>query len=349
VPRIIGTTLELRPANVLFGAESVTRLQQQALRLVYGHDIDNMHITRKYAGNSKPKVIRCVATLPSNGRGAGAVAVAIWPPRNRREAAHEAAKNFDARGGAVEGEELQISCTGVTSQEQLQQLARGYFEEIGRNEVRVHVEAARLTTRDGALADVLRLRPGRSVELLIDRSRFQTGNLITSTLANSNGLTLQAAARQLAPYVGSEDLARAMVASHRGIIMDILRYFYCSEVKMQWTNDKGIKVECDLANYWWPRQDGPKASTDARGRNPARRHAAQAAAGNNTTSTAPLTPEQRERNLTQALSEVRVNETPTFNSRTGREWLEQTNGTPAVQGGLAREWAGALSRGNGGT
>lgn len=338
VPRIVGTTLELRPANVLFGADSVTRLEQNAIRLVYGRDVDSMHITRKYAGNSKPKVIKCVSTSPSNGRGAGATIVAIWPPRNRREAAHEAAKNFDARGGTVDGEELIISVPGVRDRELLSQIARGHFEEIGRNEVRCHVEVARLTTQDGALADVLRLRPGRSVELMIDRSRFQTGNLITSTLAQSSGLTLQAASRQLAPYVGSEDLARAMVASHRGIILEQLRFFYCAEVKLTWTNDKGIKVECELQNYWWPRQDGPKATGDARGSNPARRNAARAAAGQGrTSSNGGLSSETSAQNASRSLSEGTAAPQPRINTsasaqdtvlRTGRlrGFLDQLSG-----------------------
>ena len=114
------------------------------------------------------------------------------------------------------------------------------------------------------------------MELLVDTGRFQSGQALPTTLAQTQGLTLQAAARQLEPYVGSGDIARAMVASHRGIIMEQLRYFFCAEVKLGWTNDKGLSVEFDLQNYWWPRHDSSKALGDQRiGPNSARRRRAQ--------------------------------------------------------------------------
>lgn len=281
VPKIVGQTLEVRPSNMLFGAESIQRIQDQAIRVVYGRDIQKMDITRKYAGNSKPKIVRCVSTDSQLARGAGSTVEAIWPPRNRREATRMMAKNFDARGGAVEGEVINIPVPGVRDVNTLLTIAQGIYEEIGRNEIRAHVDTGRLTTSTGALGDLLRLRPGRPVELLVDTDRFRNGQALTTTLAQTQGLTLQAAARQLEPYVGSGDIARAMVASHRGIIMEQLRYFFCAEVKLGWTNDKGLSCEFDLQNYWWPRHDSTKALGDQRiGPNSARRRRAQGESSN---------------------------------------------------------------------
>jgi hypothetical protein len=272
VCKVVGTHLEIRPSNALFGAESIARIQDESIKVVYGRDVTKMDVARKYAGNSKPKIIRCVSTDQSAARGAGAVIEAVWPPRNQREATRERAKNFDVRGGSVDGEELLIQMAGIRDVNVLLSIAQGIYEEIGRNEIEAHVETGRLTTSTGALGDIMRLRPGKSVELLVDTRRFQSGNLLTTTLSETAGLSLQAAARQLEPFVGSLDLARVMVASHRGVIMEQLRYFFCSKVKLSWSNDKGVGVDFDLQNYWWPRQDADRASGSARmGQNPARR------------------------------------------------------------------------------
>ena len=272
VCKVVGTHLEIRPSNALFGAESLARIQDESIKVVYGRDVNKMDITRKYAGNSKPKIIRCVSTDPSAARGAGSTIEAVWPPRNRREATREMAKNFDVSGGSVDGEVINVPIAGIRDVNVLLSMAQGIYEEIGRNEIEAHVETGRLTTSTGALGDIMRLRPGKSVELLVDTRRFQSGNLLTTTLSETAGLTLQAAARQLEQYVGSLDLARVMVASHRGVIMEQLRYFFCSKVKLSWSNDKGVGVDFDLHNYWWPRHDAEKATGSARmGQNPARR------------------------------------------------------------------------------
>lgn len=250
-------------------------------RLVYGRDIQGMKLTRKYAGNSKPKTVRCVAVDPSapqrNRR--ARLLEAVWPPRNRREARSEGAKaGTNSVGGEESHETLTIAVQGVRSQGQLLGIAKSFYEQIGRQEMKGEVSCERLTSFGGSNADpdLLRCRVGDAVELLVDASRIDQETPIASALNRSQQLPFGQAVREVQRVIADENLARAIVASHRGAIMSVLRYFRVGSVDIDW-KDQAVSVKLDLQNYWTPRFDHDLEEQAANARANARR-AADAAA-----------------------------------------------------------------------
>lgn len=278
IPRFVGRTLEIRYAPTLYsmisGANERIPFAGRQPRmnadetfrtvrgLVYGRDIDSMKLTRKYSGNNKPKTVRIICVNQSaTDRGRGQLMEAVWPPRNAREARREglAGTNTELRdyiGGSESGEVLNIPIRGIHNQEQLVTIARAYYEQIGRNEMTGEVSMAKLASLGGTNADpdMLRLRVGDPIELLVDASRLSTSSPIVSTLNRTAQLPFSEAVREVQQYLHDENLCRAIVASARGNIMGVLRYYRVSGIDFDWSNE-AVSVKADIHNYWTPRWD----------------------------------------------------------------------------------------------
>ncbi len=77
-------------------------------------------------------------------------------------------------------------------------------------------------------------------------------------------------------HIPDENLARAIVASARGNIMGVLRYFRVGSVDFDWNSEDGVSIKADLQNYWTPTYDpNAQLQTAHRGAN----HADRARAG----------------------------------------------------------------------
>lgn len=233
-------------------------------RMVYGRDVDSMKIMRKYTGNAKPKTVRVIALNPSSGgRGRDQLMESVWPPRNLREARREGVTGNrrtvqDFIGGQESSEILNIPVRGVTNQEQLNTIARAFYEQIGRNEISGEVSASALTSFGGSNADpdLLRIRVGDPVLLLVDASRITSNAPITNTLNRISQLPFAEAVEQLRKTTPMRDinLARAVVASVNGSIMGVLSYFRVAGAEYEWS-DETASVKFDIQNYWTPRFD----------------------------------------------------------------------------------------------
>ena len=272
VPRFVGRNLEIRYAPSIF---QLTNPKNQETpfrpnikrrldndewnirRLVYGRDIQSMKISRKYAGVNKPHAIRCVSIDNSSGRrGRQQLLQVVWPPRNVREARAEGVTgNRTAARDAVGGQESQEIRTyrvpAVRSLRQLTQIAQAFYEQIGRQEMTGEVEAARVTSFGGSNADpdMLRLRVGDPIELLVDASRMDVQSPIVSTINASSQMAFSEAVQVVAKHLnGNTALARVIVASNRGNIMGVLRYFMVSNVNYDWSYEE-VTVKADLQNY----------------------------------------------------------------------------------------------------
>jgi hypothetical protein len=118
------------------------------------------------------------------------------------------------------------------------------------------ISTSKLTSFGGTNADpdLLRLRVGDAVELLVDASRLEVQSSVVSTLNQTAQLSFSEAVRQVQRYLPDENLCRAIVASARGNIMGVLRYFRVGSVDFDWSNDS-IEVKADIQNYFTPRWD----------------------------------------------------------------------------------------------
>ena len=272
VPRFVGRNLEIRYAPSIFqltnpkNQETPFRPNKKRglgddewniRRLVYGRDIQSMKISRKYAGVNKPHAIRCVSIDNTSGRrGRQQLLQVVWPPRNVREARAEGVTgNRTAARDAVGGQESQEIRTyrvpAVRSLRQLTQIAQAFYEQIGRQEMTGEVEAARVTSFGGSNADpdMLRLRVGDPIELLVDASRMDVQSPIVSTINASSQMAFSEAVALVSKHLnGNTALARVIVASNRGNIMGVLRYFMVSNVNYDWSFEE-VTVKADLQNY----------------------------------------------------------------------------------------------------
>lgn len=279
IPRFIGRKLEIRYAPNLYtmveganrgrvpfanGESRRNGFEDEwfVRRLVYGRDVDTMGIARKYAGHNKPKIVRVIALNPSHrGRGRQQLLEAVWPPRNAKEAKAEG-----LRGGRKElrdylseenAEILNIPVQGVTNMAQLVSIAQSYYEQIGRQEMTAEVSLDKVTSFGGNNADpdVLRIRVGDPIELLVDATKFSAHSPIVSTLNRTATMTFAEAVAEVRQFLPDENLARAIVASARGNIMGVLRYFRVGEVNYDFTQQDGVTIKADLQNYWTPAYD----------------------------------------------------------------------------------------------
>lgn len=274
VPRFVGRNIEIRYAPSLFNMVSrdhsglpmetpFTPNRRRELgkdrwgirRLVWGRDIQSMKIARKYAGANKPHAIRVVsANLSTNRRGRDQMLQAVWPPRTVREARAEGVgwrPIRDALGGQESQEIRTYRVPGVTSLQRLTQIAQSFYEQIGRQEMSAEVEASRITSFGGSNADpdLLRLRVGDPIELLVDASRLDSTSPIVSTLNATAQLPFSQSVTQVAKHLnGNVGLARVIVATTRGNIMGVLRYFMVSSVNYDWSYEE-VTVKAEMQNY----------------------------------------------------------------------------------------------------
>lgn len=304
VPRFVGRRLEIRYAPSLFEmvtdrssrvspfANGEKRVQDgeswRIRKAVYGRDVESMSVERKYSGNNKPKTVRCVTVdRSSTGRGRGQLLEAVWPPRNVREARREGLRGSreqlrDQIGGEESSEILNIPVRGVRNMAQLISIAQSFYEQIGRQEMKAEVNMDKVTSfgGDNADPDMLRLRVGDPIELLVDARRLNNSSAIVSALNRTAAMTFAEAVAEVRRFLPDENLARAIVASARGNIMGVLRYFRVGAINYDW-GEEGVSIKADLQNYWTPTYDvNAKLNVqNARGQHHADRanaHAAQA-------------------------------------------------------------------------
>lgn len=278
IPTMVGRELHIRYAPTLYSMISNkeervpfqggrTRVMEdgtfRGIRgLVYGRDIESMDLERSYSGNNKPKTVRVVSVSASTGRrGREQLMESTWPPRNLREARREGVRGNNQQvrdfvGGEGEGEVQTIRAPGVHSQAQLDAIARSYYEQIGRNELKGEISTGHLTSFGGTNADpdLLRLRVGDPIELLVDASRLDSSSPIVNTLNRTAQLPFSESVAEVQRILGDRNLCRAIVASARGNIMGVLRYYRVSGLNLEWS-DESMKVKLDVQNYWTPRYD----------------------------------------------------------------------------------------------
>jgi hypothetical protein len=312
VPVFLGRTLTIKPVRTLFEQTGIARGEGRRAandreatpfdpdeprlmdgstpytfrRMVYGRDIEKLTFNRKFAGNQKPKVVRCVSADPTGGQDTRVVE-ARWPlvpPRRlssptpaatrgqvrdpRAQQAHaNAARNVAAPGaGEDQAEIITVPVYGITDVERLTAIARGLYEEIGRNEIGGHVDTKNLASFGGSNEDpdLLRIRPGDAIEFFIDQAANPVGTIsgITSTTNDFYRMPYEQLVQEIQRRVGDPNLAAAIAAAQRGAVNQLQRVFRASSVSLGWSQS-GFSVGIDFQNYFVVRYDvGGNQSTN---------------------------------------------------------------------------------------
>lgn len=228
-------------------------------RLVYGRDVDEYGFDRKYAGFHRPRIVRVVGYDPSAPNGERVVQ-AQWPPDTSA-----AAKVTKVSPGGQQAQEeiLNIPVNEIQDPAQLEEIARGVYEEIGRGEMGGSVETNNLASfgGDNADPDLLRLAPGDGVELLVDTRALGSGSPLVSTLTELNRMSFNDAVNKLAPkFNGDRNLASAILATQRGAFAELQQFFRVANVRYTIATDS-VKIGFDYQNYVVPRNQVQNATT----------------------------------------------------------------------------------------
>lgn len=276
IPYFQGTALRIRPARSIFDqqragfdpriatpfadgqprrTDGTPPLEWSVRRMIYGRDVKTLKFKRKFAGNARPKVVRCVATdLSSPERGQGVHLEARWPPAT---APRNARSTQASPGGQTAHEEITtIPVRGIRDQGRLLEIARNLYEEIGRNEMDGTCSTKNLASfgGDNDDPDLLRLHPGDAVEFYTDTSQMRARAPLVATLLEYERTPFEQAVEMVLARIGrssgNEDLARVIVATARGNIAGIQRVFRVASVHYDWDKDKGIDVDFDFQNYF---------------------------------------------------------------------------------------------------
>lgn len=237
-------------------------------QLVYGRDLKSLNLKRKFGGLNKPQTVRVGGLNPSSTGAADSKFIqGQWPPNDpiQLPASKTAARqNRMAPNAAVSQEDiLFVPVHGITSPPRLEAIARAIFEEIGRGEMGGSFETPALASFGGGNLDpdLLRLRPGDGVEIAINLNAGSTRTTISNTLIDSQRRSFDAQVKEVLARLGNNDenLARVLVATSRGQIQEVLRFFRITNVRYSWGGGT-IRVGADFQNYVVARFETEKVS-----------------------------------------------------------------------------------------
>lgn len=232
-------------------------------RLVYGRDVVNYSFNRKFGGFQRPRVVRTVAVnTGSTERGMSRMIESRWPPA----AAPVASRRTRVAPSNQQSQEeiVNVPVAGITDVARLEEIARGVYEEIGRGEMGGACETVNLTSFGGSNADpdLLRLGPGDGVEFMVDSRALSSRAPLVSALTDATRQPFEEAVADLASRIGGDrNLARVLVATARGQIQELQRFFRVSTARYDWST-QGIKIAFDFQNFVVVRNEVGSVGTD---------------------------------------------------------------------------------------
>ncbi len=274
IPFFRGTTLVIRPSRSIYDqqragfdpqiatpyaqgkprsidAQSNTAINPALTvrKLLYGRDVKVMSFNRKFGGYQRPKVVRAVGINQTGTNVEDSQFIsATWPP-----AGVTAKLTTKMAPSATKAEEeiLNIPVHGITSIPRLQEIARAVYEEVGRCEMGGSAESPNLASfgGDNNDPDLMRLQPGDGVYLDINIAALRTNSPLISTLIDTARTPFNEAVQGLTAQLGDPNLARAILATARGQVGSLQRFFRVSTVRYTWNHDHGINVAFDFQNY----------------------------------------------------------------------------------------------------
>lgn len=217
-------------------------------RMLYGRDTESITFSRKFAGPAKPRVVRVFCWDPNSGKAGGAMVFGLWPPREDKP---KPTKSAPGKAPAQE-EIVNVRVSGITDKEQLTQIAESIFNQTARGEMGGTVSTPNLGSfgGDNTDPDLLSLMPGDGVELLHDVRSLRSGAPLVSTLTDHYRKSFAEAVADIKTLLGKDDnIARVIVATSRGQINELQRFFLVTTTKFVWTDESGIKISFDFTNY----------------------------------------------------------------------------------------------------
>jgi hypothetical protein len=270
VPLMVGWKLFLMQPRTFFARTD------NAKRLVYGRNLEDLRFARKIGGVKVPTV-EVRSSDPVQGR----TLWARWPVKaGLRDSGVYGETNPPpaTRGsnvtpsGQASDEIRQFRVQGIGDLPTLREAARSIFEQIGRQEIEGSFKTSDLTSFQGDELDLLNLTTGDAVELLIAPLNAASngdslGGSPDGSPSNLQELHSMSVARrqQFLQRVGwSPGAAARMAEVQEQTALNTI--FRVSEVSLDFSADEGVAIEGSFVNFLVAREapeDGKQAPSDA--------------------------------------------------------------------------------------
>ncbi len=167
-------------------------------------------------------------------------------------------------GNVTEQQVLVIPVAGIRSKTMLLEMAKNLSEEIGRNEMGGAVETRSLASfgGDNSDPDLLTLQTGDAVELVSDIRALSLRASLVSEQTDHVRRPFSEEVAAIAARLGSQDLARVIVATARNAVVELQSFFRVRTVKFDWSGT-GIIINFDFQNFIEARQRGGSTPSGA--------------------------------------------------------------------------------------
>jgi hypothetical protein len=264
IPTFVGNKLHIKQASNLFkqavragsgkwetpfagGKARTTIIGDVKVRtLLYGHNISELKIERKFNGR-KLQVVEAVSIDDrSSKRGKGKLLRERWPPKGIKIPTW-----VSPSAPVTTTKVMRVAIPGVTDRKRLQILARAYFEETMRGEISGSVLTKDLGSlgTDGKDLDMLGIRPGNALYVGVATSRLQGHNPLVAELIEHRSKNFWTEVAAVRAVVGDKELAEVIVATERARLKDLTPFFYVKNVRFEFRMGTGLQISLDFTNY----------------------------------------------------------------------------------------------------
>lgn len=293
IPYFENNVLKVRPARSVFDQQRPTNPERAPFidrngvrgprltsnddefyvrRFIHGRNIAELNFERKFTGVKVP-IIECISTDHSSDKRGARKLLKVQVPSKKELAAQVTSVSPD--GLVQQSEKVQIPVEGVRDIKRLEEIAKNLYEEIGQGELGGSIKTKSLTSflgkapgggewpidANNADPDLLSMRPGDAVEILVDTTRISSRSpTITNTFNNGQrkefNEQVDDVVRAFRRRGARIDLntARVLVASSRSEIIDVLNFFRVYNIRYNWT-DGIVDIAFDFHNYFVARYE----------------------------------------------------------------------------------------------
>lgn len=259
-------------------------VRSQVRFMVWGHNIAEMKMARKYGREVAPRV-RCVCHNP-DGPAGKRVLTSVYP-KTLRGTAVSAVGSAAGKGHAPVQEEVVRVIREVRRQEDLDRIAVALYHAIGRREVTCVIETDEMSSyidptrpeTHNENPDLLSLRPGTPCRVMVARQVQDPDDpgLVVNGLSElmdrrSNPAFLRRALAGgiAAAGAGGADLEAALAKIEAAFQSSRLTdWFYTRNMEIRWGQQDGWRATIELANYVEARSNPANLSADDQQRNDA--------------------------------------------------------------------------------
>lgn len=261
-----------RPVEIAGGA-GVQVENLNFRRVVFGEGVEDLNFERKFTGLKTPVIEVVSLDTSSPLRGDKKLIKVMYPQQSdalkiladplrlakeskalddlQKRATHTYAPVGEIENNAAIEDVFRIVVPGINSTDQLLDIARDIYEEMGRGEMGGSVKTSSLCSfgGDNQDADLLRLRPGDAVQVLVNARNALTTPYVSNVFVDQVRKAPEQAVQALALKLGDTQLARLIVVSLQNGGGVFENTFRVGNVRYDWSSQTGLAIAFDFQNY----------------------------------------------------------------------------------------------------